>query len=143
HQDTGDLFVVEHQVVGPAEIARNSAGLRDGFDRRKAKGHGEERRGLHHNAAVDSSRRFGVPGVSVTALPGGLFPGENYGAERQSGGGAHGGVDGRIVVDAALRKSAAQPVDVHHTSSRRKLMSMARAEWVIAPEETKSAPASA
>ena len=30
-----------------------------------------------------------------------------------------------------------------HMSSRRKLRSMARAEWVMAPEETKSAPTSA
>ena len=32
---------------------------------------------------------------------------------------------------------------VDHRSSRRKLRSTARAEWVMAPEETKSAPVSA
>ena len=69
----------------------------------------------------------------MPALAGGLVVGDDVGAERLAGGDALGGVDGIEAEDAA----------VHHANSSRKLMSMARAEWVIAPEEAKSAPVSA
>jgi len=44
----------------------------------------------------------------------------------------HGGIDGSVMFDHPA-----------HVSSSRKLISMARAECVIAPDDTKSAPVSA
>ena len=60
------------------------------------------------------------------------------------GGDAQGGIDGIEVEDVALGEGVAEAGEIDQSSSsRRKLRSMARAEWVMAPEETKSAPTSA
>src|SRR5215471_4123765 len=132
-QDAGDFAAVEHEVVWPTKIADDAGSLRNGVDGGDAEGEGEQWCRLQHDAAVEAGSRFGVPGVSVAALPGGLVVGDDDGAERFSGSGALGGVEGVEAEDAVVR----------HESSSRKLMSMARAEWVMAPEETKSAPVSA
>ena len=87
--------------------------------------------------------RFGVPGVAVTSLAGKLAIGQDDGAGLAGGGDALGGVDGIEVDDVAFGECVAEAGEIDHTSSRRKLRSMARAEWVMAPEETKSAPTSA
>ena len=82
----------------------------------------------------------------MAALPGGLLVGDHDGAGRAARRPRpHGGIDGGVVVDVRGRETRADAVDIerHHTNSRRKLMSTARAEWVMAPEETKSAPVSA
>ena len=42
YQDAGDLAVIEHEVVGPAQVALNAGGLRDGFDGGEAEGEGED-----------------------------------------------------------------------------------------------------
>ena len=103
--------------------------------------------GRQDDGAVDAVAGFGVPGVAVASLAGGLLdrPGRRCRA-RQAGGDAHGGIDGIEVDDVAFgegRGGGGSMIELHHASSRRKLMSMARAEWVMAPEETKSAPVSA
>ncbi len=143
HQDAGDLAVVEHEVVGPAQVALNAGGLRDGVDGGDAEREGEHRCGGQDERAVDSVAGFGVPGVAVAAVSGELAVGEDDGAGLAGGGDPHGGIDGIEVEDLALGEGGAESIEVHQTSSRRKLMSTARAEWVMAPEETKSAPASA
>jgi len=81
----------------------------------------------------------------VAALARGLLAGHDHRTNRAAGCREHGGVDGRVIVDMAVGKLAAHTVDVErdHANSRRKLMSMARAECVMAPDETKSAPVSA
>src|SRR5215831_16027230 len=84
-----------------------------------------------------------MPGVSVPALPGQLPVRQHDCADVLAGGGALRGIDRIEVQNAPVGEEGTEPADVHQTSSRRKLMSMARAEWVTAPAETKSAPASA
>ena len=143
HQNAGDLAVVEHEVVGPAQVALDAGGLRDGLHGGDAEREREDGDGGQDDRAVDSVAGFGVPGVAVAALAGELAIGEHDGAGLACGGDAHGGIEGIEVEDLAFGKGGAEAGEIHHTSSRRKLMSMARAEWVMAPEETKSAPASA
>ncbi len=99
--------------------------------------------GRQDEGAVDAAAGFGVPGVAVASLAGGLSIGQDDGAGLAGGGDAHGGIDGIEVDDVALGKGLAEAGEIDHISSRRKLRSTARAEWVMAPEETKSAPASA
>ena len=143
-EDAGDLAVVEHEVVGPAQVALDAGGLRDGVDGGDAEGEGENGPGGQDDGAVDSVAGFGVPGVAVAAESGELAIGEDDGAGFAGGGDPHGGIEGIEVEDLAVGEGGAEAVEVHlATSSRRKLMSTARAEWVMAPEETKSAPASA
>ena len=81
--------------------------------------------------------------MAVTSLAGELAIGQDDGAGFAAGGGSLGGIDGIEVEDLAIGESLAEAGEIDHTSSRRKLRSMARAEWVMAPEETKSAPTSA
>ncbi len=52
------------------------------------------------------ARGLGVPRVAVPALSGGLPPGQHDAARRQPGGRAHGGIDCRVVLDAAAPGSA-------------------------------------
>ena len=58
--------------------------------------------------------------VAVPALAGGLPPGQDDAAHRHPGGRAHGGIDFRVILDAAIREVGAQSVDVDHASSSRK-----------------------
>src|SRR5450432_3158517 len=136
HEDAGDFAAIEHEVIGPADVAGDAGGLGDGVDSGQAERESEQRPGLEDDGAVEAVSRLGVPLMAVAALARGLLIGDHDGAERFSGGGALGGIDGVEAEDAACH-SCSRP------SSRRKLMSTARAEWVMAPVETKSAPASA
>ena len=64
---------------------------------------------------------------------------------RQLRGRPHGRFDARKILDAPPGQALADAFDLegHHIHSRRKLMSVAGAECVMAPDETKSAPLSA
>ena len=75
---------IEHDVVGPAEIAGDAGGFGDGFDGGESDGQGERGRGIEHDGAVDAVRGRGVPGVAVAALSGGLLIGDYYRAARKS-----------------------------------------------------------
>src|SRR5262249_19083007 len=121
--------VGEHQVVGPAKIAGDTGGLGDGLDSRDAEGQRQQRGGLENDGEVKAGAGFGVPGMTVTTLSGGLGIGDDDSTDRFGGGEALGGVDGGEAEDAALGGGG-------HASSRRKEMSTARAEWVMAPDET-------
>ncbi len=129
--------------LGQRRSQLNAGGLGDGFDGGEAEGEGEHRGWGQDEGAVDAAAGFGVPGVAVTSLAGKLAIGEDDGAGLADGGDALGGIDGIEVDDVAFGEGLAEAGEIDHTSSRRKLRSMARAEWVMAPEETKSAPTSA
>ena len=86
---------------------------------------------------------FGVPGVAVASLPGELTVGQHDGSRFARGGDPLRGIDGIEVENLPLGKCLAETREIDHTNSRRKLRSTARAECVMAPEETKSAPTSA
>ena len=81
--------------------------------------------------------------MAVTSLPGELTVGQDDGAGLARGGDPLRGIDGIEVENLALGKCLSETREIDHTNSRRKLRSTARAEWVMAPEETKSAPTSA
>ena len=59
-----------------------------------------------HDGAIDAGAGFGMPGVAVAALSGGLLFGEDHAAGCEPGGGAHGGIDAGVVVDAPRRERA-------------------------------------
>ena len=80
HQDAGGLAVVEHEVVGPAQVALDAGGLGDGFDGGEAEGEGEDGGRGQDEGAVDAVAGFGVPGVAVTSLAGELAIGQDDGA---------------------------------------------------------------
>ena len=80
YQDAGGLAVIEHQVVGPAQVALDAGGLGDGFDGGDAEGEGENRGRRQDEGAVDSVAGFGVPGMAVTSLAGKLAIGQDDGA---------------------------------------------------------------
>ena len=90
-----------------------------------------------------------MPRAAQAALAGGLLLRNHHTADCEAGRGAHRGIDGGVVIDSPAGKrrpyavNIAADIEPSHASSSRKLRSMARAEWVMAPEETKSAPASA
>ena len=86
---------------------------------------------------------FGVPGVTVTTLPGELTVGQHDGSGLAGGGDPLRGIDGIKIENPPFGKCVAETREIDHTNSRRKLRSTARAEWVMAPEDTKSAPTSA
>src|SRR5262249_13323259 len=70
-EDAGDLAVSDHDIVRPAEVARDG----DGFGGGEPEREGEERGGFEDDRAVEAGARRGVPGVSVAALAGGLLAG--------------------------------------------------------------------
>src|ERR1035438_8915580 len=53
YQDAGGLAVVEHEVVGPAQVALDAGGLGDGFDGGDAEGRSEDGRWRQDERAVD------------------------------------------------------------------------------------------
>ena len=63
-EDAGDFLAVEHEVVGPAEIAGDAGGFGDGFDGGEAEGEREYGRGVEHDGAVDA-----VPGSECQVWP--------------------------------------------------------------------------
>ena len=132
YQDARDFAAVEHQIVGPADIAADARDLLDGFDGGQAQGEGQHGIGLQDHRTVQAGAGGGMPPVAVAALAGGLLVGKHHIADVEIGGRPHGGVDGSEVEHPAA-----------HAHSSRKLISMARAECVMAPAETKSAPVSA
>src|ERR1039458_5745371 len=145
HQNAGDLLPAEQQVVGPADIAHQAGGFENGALHSQAQRQGQRRHRPQHQGTVDSGAGFGMPRPAQASLAGGLLLRQDHAAGFETGRGAHSGIDAGVVVDSPAGKSGADEADIErgHASSSRKLRSMARAEWVMAPEETKSAPASA
>src|SRR5262249_44185264 len=103
NQNAGDFAVMEHEVVGPAEVAGDAGGLGDGFDGGDAECEREERRGREDDGEVEAGAGWGVPGVAVAALSGGLLIGEDDGAEGFGGGDGLGAGDGRESKDTVVR----------------------------------------
>src|SRR5260370_26476985 len=66
-EDAGDLAIIEHEVVGPAQVALDAGGLSDGFDGGDAEREREYGRRGQDERAVDSVTGLGVPGVAVAA----------------------------------------------------------------------------
>ena len=137
NHDAGEFAVVQHHVVGPAQVGGNACSLVHGALHREAEGHGHGRtRGgqAEDHRHVETAIRAGVPGMTVATDTCRLGLGHHDGAVRftQS--------CQRCRVLHRGRRGV-EPDD--HSSSSRKLRSTARAECVIAPQETKSAPVSA
>ena len=74
--------------------------------------------------------------MAVTALARQLTVGQHDGSGLAGGGDPLRGIDRIEVENLALGKRLAEPREIDHTNSRRKLRSTARAECVMAPEET-------
>ena len=144
HQDAGDFAAVEHEVVGPAQVADQVGGLDDGVLRGQAQGQGEDGRGRENHGTVDAGAGFGVPGVAVASLAGGLAIGQDDGSGLEGGGGAHGGIDLGVVVDAALGEGFVEKRDVHQAetpltrSKERGLPSLLDGAWKLLDAEARS-----
>src|ERR1022692_328665 len=117
HQDAGGLAVVEHQVVGPAQVALDAGGLGDGFDGGDAQREGKNGSGRQHQRAVDSGAGFGVPSVAVTSLASQLFVSPDDGSGFAAGGGPLSGIEGLEVEDLALGERHAETGEVDHRSA--------------------------
>src|ERR1035437_8356227 len=102
YQDASGLAIVEHEAVGPAQVALNAGGLGDGLDGGDAEGEGEDGRGRQHEGAVDADAGFGGPGVAVASLARELAIGQDDGAGLGCGGDALGGIERLEVEDVAL-----------------------------------------
>src|ERR1035437_6119926 len=94
YQDASGLAIVEHEVVGPAQVALDAGGLGDGFDRGDAEGEGEHGGGRQNQRAVDAGAGCGVPGVALTSEASELTIGQDDGAGCAAGGGSLGGIEG-------------------------------------------------
>jgi hypothetical protein len=153
HQDSRHLSLAEHQVIGPAQIALDIGRSGDGFGGGESECHGENRHGIlrqrgpQHQRNVETASRLGMPDMTVSAHDVSLFFGQNCRAMGIAGrcepnGFAHRGIDDVEVSDTAAGQALPDEAKIQrlHTSSSQKLISVARAEWVMAPEETKSAP---
>jgi hypothetical protein len=114
YEDAGGLAVIEHEVVGPAQVALNTGGLSDGFDRGDAEGKGEDGGRVQDEGAVDAVAGFGVPSVAVTSLAGELAIGQYDGAGLGCGGDALGGIDGIEVNDVAFGEGLAEAGEINH-----------------------------
>src|SRR5579864_3993540 len=155
YQDAGYFPVVSHYVVGPTQIALDMRGLRDGFRRSEPQGERQHRHGIGRQLGTEHQRNikpriwFGMPVATMPALSRRLLIGHYGGAVRaacfgQARGLQHGGIDGVEIKDRLLPALAdVFQIEGHQSSSRRKLMSTAGAECVMAPAEMKSAPVSA
>src|ERR1019366_7067719 len=119
YQDASGLAIVEHEVVGPAQVALDAGGLGDGLDGGDAEGEGEDGRGRQHEGAVDADAGFGVPGVAVASLAGELAIGQDDGAGLGCGGDALGGIERLEVEDVALGERLAQAGEINHGSGPR------------------------
>ena len=143
-KDAGDFAAVEHEVVGPAQIADQVGGLDDGVLRGQAQGQGEDGRGRENHGTVDAGAGFGVPGMAVASLAGGLAIGQDDGSGLEGGGGAHGGIDLGVVVDAALGEGFVEKRDVHQAetpltrSKERGLPSLLDGAWKLLDAEARS-----
>ena len=136
----GQFLFVEDHIVRPAQIglhARNSVyRLLDGQSQR----HGQDGQGVRRQRQAQNDRdietftRRGVPSVAVTADAVCLVLGNDNRSMRLA-------ALGELCRVNHGRGGGLKP-DLHNSSSR-KLMSFAGAECVMAPAETKSAPASA
>jgi len=140
HQDSRNFAFAEHNVVRPTQVG---GCLRDIVDRAlhgEAKRHCQNghrigrNRQTQNDGKVESAGVFRMPGVALTADARGLQMGHNRRAVRF----ALRGEDGRVLHGGS---GPLKPDD--HVSSKRKLISTAGAEWVMAPTETKSVPVSA
>src|ERR1035437_9703868 len=117
YQDAGGLAVVEHEVVGPAQVALYAGGLGDGCNGGEAEGEGEDGRWRQHERAVDAGAGFGVPGVAVTSLTSELAIGQDDSAGFAAGGGSLGGIEGIEVEDLAIGERQAETGEVDHASA--------------------------
>src|ERR1035437_6078350 len=114
YQDASGLAIVEHEVVGPAQVALNAGGLGDGLDRGDAEGEGEHGGGRQNQRAVDAGAGCGVPGVALTSEASELTIGQDDGAGCAAGGGSLGGIEGIEVEDVAIGESLAEAGEVDH-----------------------------
>src|ERR1035437_8016938 len=117
YQDAGGLAVVEHEVVGPAQVALDAGGLGDGFDGGEAEGEGEHGGGRQNQRAVDAGAGCGVPGVALTSEASELTIGQDDGAGCAAGGGSLGGIEGIEVEDVAIGESLAEAGEVDHAGA--------------------------
>ena len=109
-ENAAALAVVEHEVVGPADVEFQASDIAHGGCDGEAGGEGDPeralqgKRGAGEDADVESVARGGVPDVASAAAAGGLFVGDVDGAGGGSSGGFGeeervGGVDGGEVVE--------------------------------------------
>src|SRR5260370_5030934 len=136
HQYAGGLAVIQHPVVGPAQVALYARGLGDGFDGGNSEGEGEDGSRRQHQGAVDARAGFGVPRVAVTSLPGELTVGQDDGSGLAGGGDPLRGIDRIEVENVALEQCLADTRKIDQANCSRTHGSTARAECVMAPEET-------
>src|ERR1035437_8241112 len=108
NQDAGGLAVVEHEVVGPAQVAPGAGGLGDGCNGGEAEGEGEDGGWGQNEGAVDAGAGFGVPGVAVASEASELAIGQDDGAGFAAGGGSLGGIEGIEVKDVAFGERLAE-----------------------------------